>query len=344
MVARYADEIITNVANSLRLMDVFSSDGFSARIDGKKLVLSHSSKPDYSLEMFIADARRLYGSRSPYAVVYYSGPEYNPCNSQWNITNLRYVRIPKNFEKFADGLKARVLKLGEPDTRIFQWVENAIGDALLSYGFTITPRPEKNVVEISHPVGISGSYSISHYTVGELFDDFSFEWPNPHFPTDIETQKVVFFTYNLPDTQEPPVTTGCPINLAELPSIYEIQTILALSLVYQEFCNTFKSDILTPGWKKRKNKGMWEEEILQLVNPKLNGNESVILTLRRKYCDKQRKNYLVLEGMEQKLTFPFSDTPPFVDTEKVTQAMVKLARKFLQEKGLLLTRVEEIDI
>jgi hypothetical protein len=350
-VAQCADDVITNVANSLRLMDVFSSDGFSAdgfsaRIDGEKMVLSHSSKPDYSLEMSIAKAIRLNGlSRSPYAVVYYSGPEYNPCTPKIicgeYITNLRYVPIPKNVEKFADELKARVLKLGEPDTRIFQWVGNEIGEALLSYGFTITPRPEKNVVEISHPVGISGSYSISPYTVGEDFD-FKLQCPNPHFPADIETSNVVFFTYSLPDTQtqEPPVTSEYQITWGS-EAIEEIQTILALSLVYQEFRNTFKSNILTP---RLKNKG----EILQLVNTELEGDESVILTLACEYCYKKDKYHLVLNGMEKKLTFPFTDTPTVVDTKKVTQDMVELAeeyvRKFRQEKISLLTRVEEIDI
>jgi hypothetical protein len=333
------DDLIAHVAKSLRLLDKFSSDGFSAKIEGKELVLSHSSKPNYSLHMRLTNIRKLKSPFSIYTSVYtpvvYCGPAYaEEANTKWNvkrgtISNYRLIASDKDIRELSQELKKRVLGLGEPDSRIVQWVSQEIEQELVPQGFTFTPKPEKALVEFSHPTGLSGSFSFALFTGGCNFDIHP-KFPNQHFPTDIEQEKVVLFTCTSPDIQTPYTKTW----LANKPNeaINEIRGVLACALVHQEVCKEWKSDILIPKWNGNR---------LQLVNTKLEGDNAIILELA---SDEKR---LLLKGMGDELSCPILNTPIVVDAKKITQAIVNQANRhvqeFIQANGIT-TKVIEVEL
>jgi hypothetical protein len=326
-----ADDTITQVTNSLKLMDKLSSEGFSAKIDRSHLVLSHPSKPGYSLRMGLTHAEKIVPLKNTlvYTWVEYCGPAYDEeanrkCKLDWSIENSRLVVTNKDFEELAQELKARVLSLGEgKDPRIAQWVSEEIEKELRSQGFTFTPKPEKGIVELSHPAGLSGTLSFAPFTVGG--PDLNPKYPNLQFPTDIEQEKVVLFTLDRPNSQEP-YTKGF---LAKYPQevIDDFRQLLALPLVYREVCHAWKSDILVP-----KLNG----DSLQLVNTKIEGNGSIILELT------VENGKLVLK--DKKNSYEISDDP-----REIAQTIVGLAenhvQEFIQANGVKLTntRVVEID-
>jgi hypothetical protein len=333
-----ADDVITHVANLLRLMDVFSRDGFSAKINQNMLVLSHSSRPDYSLCMWLTDARKFVFS--PYTAVYtpikYCGPAYDEAwNPKWHhegayFSNIRLAVANKKFEELSKELKTRILTLGEPDPRIAQWVTQEVETALLPQGFTFTPRPEKASVEISHPSGLSGSLSFAHFTAGA--HTINTKFPNPHFPTDLEGQKVVLFACALPNNQEP-YTRAWSANEPDK-AINDIHGLLALVLLHEEICKEWKSDILIP---------KWENNSLHLVNTKLNEGGASIFTLT------SAKEKLILTGGGEERSYPFSDILNKGNTKKITREIVVLAEKHVQEflqktGGNRPKRIIEIDL
>jgi hypothetical protein len=329
-----ADDGITQVANSLKLMDQLSSEGFSAKIDDGELVLSHPSKPDYELSMVLGDARRIVPLKntSLYTYVEYRGPAYDTkSNTKWQldgIDNGRLIVTNKGLEELAQELKARVLSLGEEkDLRIDQWVSEGIEKELCSQGFTFTPKPGKGIVEFSHPAGLSGSLSFAPFTVGDL--DFSPKFPNLQFPTDIETEKVVLFTLDRRKYREPYTLGFLAKNPQEV--IRKFRRFLALPLVHREVCNAWKSDLLVP--KLRYSK-------ILLVNPELDGNESIILELARE------KDKLVLRGMGEELSYPILDNTTVVDTEAITRTIVERAEKyvheFIQDTGYIHSELVEV--
>jgi hypothetical protein len=329
-----ADDVITHVANSLRLMDKLSSEGVSAKIDGYWLVLSHPSKPDYSLRMHLTDARKFAFCADPsvYTVVEYCGPAYDEkINAKWqaDINNHRLIVTNKGLDELAQEIKARVLSLGEKkDPRIAHWVKEEIESALAPQGFTFIPKPEKGIVEFSHPTGVSGSLLFALFTKGIEWD-IRPKYPDLHFPTDIEREKVVLFTLDRPNYREP-YTKGF---LAEEPEevIHEFRRLLALRLVYQEVSHAWKSDLLVPKLR---------ESRMLLVNTELDGKEAIVLELTRE------KDKLVLSGMGEKLSYPILDTPTVVDTEAITRAIVERAEKYVQEfsqkTGYIFSQVVEI--
>jgi hypothetical protein len=310
---RDVDDVITQVATLLKLMDQLSSEGFSAKIDEGDLVLSHPSKPGYQLRMGLTDARKIdpLKNTSLYTYVEYRGPAYDAkANTKWRlngIDNSRLIVTNKGLEALAQEIKARVLSLGEEkDPRIDQWVSEEIEKELRSQGFTFTPNPEECSVEFSHPDGFSGSLSFAPFTVG-LGYVLNPKYPNPNFPTDIEGEKVVLFTLDHPNSREP-YTKGF---LAENPQevIDEFRGFLALPLVYQEVCHAWKSDILVP--KLNGNS-------LQLVNTKIEGDDSIILELT------VEKGKLSLNGRGQ--SYEISDDPG-----EIAQTTADLAEKHVQE-------------
>jgi hypothetical protein len=316
------DDAITQMANLLRLMDEFSRDGFSAKIERNKLFLSHASKPDYSLRVWPADARKIvsFTDKLLYTLVEYCGPAYDAkANTKWkyegwDINNSRFIAIDKNFEKFCQELKTRVLNLGEEkDPRIAEWVSEEIENKLAPQGVIFTPRPEKATVDFFHPVGLSGSLSFALFTSNFGYD-FNQKFPNPNFPTDIEQEKVVLFSCDRPNYRSP----YAKALLAKKPQqvIEEIRGFLAIALVHQEVCHEWKSDLLVP--KLRHSK-------MLLVNTELDGNKSIILELNRE------RGRLVLRGMGEELYYPIWDIPTVVDTKEITQTIVKLAEKHIQE-------------
>jgi hypothetical protein len=330
-----ADDVITQVANSLKLMDQLSSEGFSAKIEKSFLVLSNPAKPGYQLRMSIFDARKIVDLKntSLYTWVQYYGPAYDAkANTKWqldDINNERLIVTNKGLEELAEELKARVLSMGEEkDPRITQWVSEEIEKELRSQGFTFASKPEKGIVEFSHPSGLSGSLSFAPFTVGYGFD-LNPRYPNTQFPTDIGTKKVVLFTLDRRKYREP-YTKGF---LAEEPEevIHEFRRCLAIPLVHQEVGQAWKSDLLVP--KLRHSK-------MLLVNPELDGNESIILELT------QEKDKLVLSGMGEELSYPILDTPTVVDTEAITRAIVERAEKHVQEfsqkTGYIFSQVVEV--
>jgi hypothetical protein len=317
-----ADDVITLVANLLKLMDKLSSEGFSAKIKGEWLVLSHPSKPDYKLRMALADARKIVPLKntSLYTEVEYCGPAYDEeanrkCKLDWSIENSRLVVTNKDFEELAQELKARVLSLGEgKDPRIAQWVSEEIEKELHLQGFSFSPKSEKGIVDFFHPVGLSGTLSFAPFTVGYKYN-FNSKYPNLQFPTDEEKRKVVLFTLVRHKYREP-YTKGF---LAEEPEevIHEFRRLLALRLVYQEVSHAWKSDLLVPKLR---------ESRMLLVNPELAGNESIILELT------QENSKFVLKGMGEELSYPILDTPTVVDTEAITRAIVERAEEYVQAR------------
>jgi hypothetical protein len=325
-----ADDAITHVANSLKLMDKLSSEGFSAKIKYDNLVLSHPSKPDYSLRMCLTDASKVVPLRntSVYTWVEYRGPAYDRrSNTKWQlngINNGRLIVTNKGLEELAQELKARILSLGEEkDPQIAQWVFEGIEKELCSQGFTFIPKPEEGIVEFLHPNGFSGSLSFAPFTVGNF--DLNPKYPNLQFPTDIEAEKIVLFTWDRPNSREP-YTKGF---LAKEPQkvIDEFRQCLAISLLHREVCHAWKSDILVPKLEGKR---------LQLVNTKIKGNDSTILELtveNGKSVLKDKKN-----------SYKISDDP-----REIAQTIADLAEKhvqeFIQANGIKLTntRVVEID-
>jgi hypothetical protein len=332
-----ADDVILQVANSLKLMDKLSSEGFSAKIKEEWLVLSHPSKPDYELRMSISDARKICSLTNSflYTGIKYCGPAYDEksnTNTKWKlggwaIDNFRLIVTNKDFEELAQELKTRVLSLGEEkDPRITQWVSEEIENALTPQGFTFTPKPEDGIVEFLHPTGLSGSLSFALFTAGPL--DLNPKYPNLQFPTDIEKAKVVSFTCYLPSCQEP-YLKGWVDKPDEV--INGIRGLLALELVYQNVCKAWKSDILIPKLKGR---------CLHLVNTKLEGDKAIIFYLT------PDDNKLFLKGMGYELFYPILDTPSVVNTKAITQIIVDRAdrhvHEFIQEYGLT-SKVIEVE-
>jgi hypothetical protein len=324
------DDVITEVATLLKLMDKLSSEGFSAKIDGRCIVLSHPSKPDYELRMSLADARKIssFTNSLLYTRVEYRGPAYDAeANTKWRLSSIdssRLIVTNKGLEELAQEIKTRILSMGEEkDPRITQWVSEEIEKELRSQGFTFTPKPEEGIVKFSHPAGVSGSLSFAPFTFSEGYGfDENPKYPNPQFPTDIEREKVVLFTLDRPNSREPYTKGFLAKNPQEV--IHEFRRFLALPLVYQEVCKAWKSDILVP-----KLNG----DSLQLVNTKIEGNGSIILELTVK------KDKLRLKSSGK--TYKISDDPG-----KIAQTIVGLAEKhvqeFIQANGLT-TKITEID-
>jgi hypothetical protein len=315
-----ADDAITQFATLLKLKDKLSSEGFSAKIEKSFLVLSHPAKPNYELRMGLADARKIVPLKntSLYTLVNYYGPAYGKeAETKWklnSIYNWKIIVTNKGFEELAEELKARILSMGEEkDPRITQWVSEEIEKELRTQGFTFAPRPEKAIVDFFHPVGLSGSLSFAPFTVGYAFD-LNPKYSNLQFPTDIGAEKVVLFTLDRPNYREPYTKAF----LAKEPQkvIDEIRWYLAISLVYQEVCKAWKSELLVP--KLRHSK-------MLLVNTELVGNESIILELI------QKNNKMVLKDMGEELSYPILNTPTVVDTEAITRAIVERAEKHVQE-------------
>jgi hypothetical protein len=327
-----ADDVITHVANSLKLMAQLSSEGFSAKIEEYYLVLSHPSKPGYQLRIHLADARKIVPleNTSVYTWVDYCGPAYDKdSNTKWRLNGIdsgRLIVINKGLEELAQELKARVLSLGEgKDPRITQWVSEEIEKELHSQGFTFAPKPEKGIVDFFHPVGLSGTLSFAPFTAGDY--DFNPKYPNPQFPTDIEREKAVLFTLDRRKYREP-YTKGF---LAKEPQevIDEFRQCLAISLLHREVCHAWKSDILVPKLKGKR---------LQLVNTKIEGDDSIILEL-------------TLEGDKFRLREKDKEKPYEISGKpgKIAQTIADLAEKhvkeFIQANGVKLTntRIVEID-
>jgi hypothetical protein len=327
------DDAITQMANLLRLMDEFSRDGFSAKIERNKLFLSHASKPDYSLRVWPADARKIvsFTDKLLYTLVEYCGPAYDAkANTKWkyegwDINNSRFIAIDKNFEKFCQELKTRVLRLGEEkDPRIAEWVSEEIENQLAPQGVIFTPRPEKATVDFFHPVGLSGFLSFAPFTSNFGYD-FNQKFPNPNFPTDIEQEKVVLFSCDRPNYRSP----YAKALLAKKPQevIDEIRGFLAIALVHQEVCHAWKSDLLVP--KLRESK-------MLLVNPELDEKKSIVLELTRE------KDKLVLKGMGEQRSY----IPKGVDTKAIAKDIMVLAEKHVQEfsqkTGYIHSKVVEV--
>jgi hypothetical protein len=329
-----ADDAITQVATLLKLKDKLSSEGFSAKIDiNGDLVLSHPSKPDYELSMVLGNARRIVPLKntSLYTYVEYRGPAYDAkVNQKWRpngIFNGRLIVTNKGLEELAEDLKARVLSMGEgKDPRITQWVSEEIEKELRTQGFTFTPKPEKGIVEFSHPTGLFGALSFAPFAAGSP-DVLNPKYPNLQFPTDIEGDKVVLFTLDHPN-YEGLYTKGF---LAKNPQevIDKFRQLLALSLVHREVCDAWRSDILVPKLNRYN---------LQLVNTKIEGDDSIILELT------PEKDKLVLKDKKNKKnSYEISDDPG-----EITQTIVDLAEKhvqeFIQENGIKLTNTRAVEI
>jgi putative sterol carrier protein len=273
--------------------------------------------------MCLTDASKVVPLRnaSLYTRVEYYGPAYDAkANTKLQldgINNERLIVTNKGLEELAQELKARVLSLGEgKDPRITQWVSEEIEKELHSQGFTFTPKPEKSIVEFSHPTGLSGNLSFAPFTVGDNYD-FNPKFPNLQFPTDIERKKAVLFTLDRPNYREP-YTKGFSANEPQK-VIDEIRGFLAIALVHQEVGQAWKSDLLVPKFRQSK---------LRLVNPELDPNKSIFLELT------WEKNKLILkcigEETEEKLSYPLSNTPTVVDVKEITQAIVERAERHIQ--------------
>jgi hypothetical protein len=284
--------------------------------------------------MHLTDARKFAFCADPsiYTVVEYCGPAYDEkINAKWqaDINNHRLIVTNKGLDELAQEIKARVLSLGEKkDPRIAHWVKEEIESALAPQGFTFIPKPEKGIVEFSHPAGVSGYLLFALFTKGIEWD-IRPKYPDLHFPTDIEREKVVLFTLDRPNYREPYTKAFLAKDPQEV--IHEFRGFLGLPLVHQEVCNAWKSDLLVP--KLRHSK-------ILLVNTELDGKEAIVLELTRE------KDKLVLRGMGEKLSYPILDTPTVVDTEAITRAIVERAEKYVQEfsqkTGYIFSQVVEV--
>jgi hypothetical protein len=331
-----ADDVITHVANCLKLMDKLSSEGFSANIYNGYLVLSHSSKPDYELRMCIFDARKIpfCSDASIYTIVEYYGPAYDEeANQKWKlgraIYNDKLIVTNQDFEELAQEIKTRILSMGEKVLGIAQWVTQEIENELARQGVIFTTDPGKVSVDFFHPVGLSGSLSFAPFTaltVGRF--DINPKYPNPQFPTDIEGDKVVLFTLDRPKYREPYTKGFLAKNPQEV--IHEFRRFLALPLVYQDVCNAWKSDLLVPKLRQTK---------MLLVNTELD-DKHIILELARE------NDKLVLRGMGEEFSYPILDNATVVDTKAITRAIVERAEKHVQEfsqnTGYIHSKVVEV--
>jgi hypothetical protein len=322
-----ADDVIIHLAKSLKLMDKLSSEGFSAKIDDGELLLVHPSKPEHGLLMLLADARKIVPLKntSLYTQVKYCGPAYDfYSNRKWQlngINNSRLIVTNKGLEELAQEIKTRVLSMGEEkNPRITQWVSEEIEKELHSQGFTFAPKPEEGIVKFSHPSGFSGSLAFAPFTVGRF--DFNPKYPNLQFPTDIEGEKAVLFTLDRPNSREPYTKGFLAENAQEV--IHEFRRFLALSLVHREVCDAWKSDILVP--KLNGNS-------LQLVNTKIEGDDSIILELT------VEKDKLSLNGRGQ--SYEISDDPGEI-AQTIADLAEKHVQEFIQENGIT-TKIIEID-
>jgi hypothetical protein len=343
-----ADDVITQVAKALQWLDVFSKDGFSAKIAENTLILSHSSKPDYSLRIWITDVRKWIGVKNTpvYTLVEYCGPAYDRAsNTKWGreayeINCYKLVAIDKEFKDLTQELKTRVLNLGEEkDPRIVQWVANEIEKDLQPLGFAFTAQPENALVEFSHPAGLSGSFAFAPFNAGYDFR-INQKFPDPHFPADLTAEKVVLFTCKL--LNSPATYTKSWLVNRPKDAINNIRGVLALTLVYQEVCKEWKSDILIP--KLNGNN-------LQLVNTKSDYNSTIFeLTPDRDTLLLISMDTEVLEEDEEpeQLSYPFSNIPTVVDTKEITKVIVDRADKhvqdFIKRKGIKLTHTAPIEI
>jgi hypothetical protein len=325
-----ADDTITHVANSLKLMDQLSSEGFSAKIDRSHLVLSHLSKPGYQLRMGLGDARKIVPLKntSVYTAIEYCGPAYDSdSNTKWQlngIDNGRLIVTNKGLEELAQELKARILSLGEEkDPRITQWVSEEIEKELVSQGFTFTPKPGKGIVELSHPAGLSGALSFAPFTVGLAYV-LNPKYPNLQFPTDIEGEKAVLFTLDRPNSREPYTKGFLAKNPQEV--IHEFRRFLALPLLHREVCHAWKSDILVP--KLNGNS-------LQLVNTKIEGDDSIILELT------VEGDKLSLKGRGK--AYEISNDPGEI-AQTIADLAEKHVQEFIQENGIKLTNTSVVEI
>jgi hypothetical protein len=324
-----ADDVITQVATLLKLKDKLSSEGFSAKIDGKWLALSHPSKPNYELHMLLADAKKIAAKNDSliYTIVGYCGPAYDGNSNtkwkrDWYIDNGRLIVTNKGLEELAEELKARVLSLGEEkDPRITQWVSEEIEKELRTQGFTFAPRPEKAIVDFFHPVGLSGSLSFAPFTADDNFV-LNPKYPNLQFPTDIEREKVVLFTLDRRNYREPYTKAFLAKNPQKV--IHEFRRFLALSLVHREVCDAWKSDILV---------SKLNGDSLQLVNTKIKGDDSIILELT------VEKDKLSLNGRGQ--SYEISDDPGEI-AQTIADLAEKHVQEFIQENGIT-TKIIEID-
>jgi hypothetical protein len=173
-------------------------------------------------------------------------------------------------------------------------------------------------VDFFHPSGVSGSIAFAPFTRNAALD-FNSKYPNLRFPTDIEPPKVVLLTCAGPNHQEPYSRAFLVTQPQEV--INDIRGHLAIALVHQEVCNTWKSDILVPNLKSSR---------LQLVNPKLEGQKALILDFSYNYHYNLNEK-LRLYGMGEELFYSISDTPTCVDTKAITQTIVERAEKHVQE-------------
>jgi hypothetical protein len=326
-----ADDVITHVTTSLRLMDKLSSDGFSTKIDRDELVISHSSKPDYELRMSITDIR--HSASSTYGAIKYCGPGYDDENSKLKckyINNYRMFKIDKDLEELSQELKARLLKLGEPDPRITQWVTEEIEKELTPHGIVFTPRLGKGIVELSHPSGLSGSFLWELFTIGNYFTNKQ-KCPNQHFPTDIEQCNSVLFTCDFPDMQER-YTKNWLVSANEKEAVNTIRGILACGLVYQEVCKKWKSELVIP---KLRVDG------LHLVNTKMEGN-NIILKLTQKW------DQLILTSIGERFSYYLPDALSDDEPEKIARLIVekidKHVKKFIQKSGYKLANTKAVEI
>jgi hypothetical protein len=321
---QYADDLITQAANALKLVDKLSSDGFSAKINRSELVLSHSSKQGYSLVLDIEEVRRIDSPLYPslYAEVKYLGPAYEDKGEKWkyrgySLDTSRLVAIDQDLDKFAEGLKARVLSLGDEKHLIPQWGQEMQAELQLQ-GFTSTIDPKEGIVKFSHPGGLSGSLALTPHA---YWYDFSQKYRDSDFPNDIiEEKEVLLLTYSFSNDREPKVIKydnnphEIARAIAELAEKY-VQARRPLRLVYEEISKSWNSDTLVPKLRNFK---------LLLVNPRLIGNESIILELTRE------EDKLVLRGMGEERSYPMANTTTEVDVKAITQDIVALAEKYVQ--------------
>jgi hypothetical protein len=201
-------------------------------------------------------------------------------------------------------------------------------------GFTSTLDPKEGLVKFSHPGGLKGSLALEP---DFLWYDFSQKYPDSDFPNDILIEKeVLLLTYNFSNDREPKVIeyNNNPHKIAraiaKLAEKY-VHVNRTLPLVYREVCHAWKSDILVP-----KLNG----DSLQLVNMKIEGDDSIVLEL----TVEEEKDKLALKNKDKKDYYEISDDPG-----EIAQTIVDLAEKhvqeFIQANGIKLTntRVVEID-
>jgi hypothetical protein len=264
----------------------------------------------------------------------YCGPAYEDKGEKWKYRDYswdssRLVAIDQDLDKFAEGLKARVLSLGDEKHLIPpQWGQEMQAELQLQ-GFTSTIEPKEGIVKFSHPGGLKGSLALIPH--GSWYD-FSQKCRDSDFPNDILIEKEVLLACNLLNDQKSKFIKydnnphEIARAIAKLAEKY-VQVNRTLPLVYREVCHAWKSDILVP-----KLNG----DSLQLVNTKLKGDDSIILELT------PEKDKLVLK--DKKDYYEISDDP-----REIAQTIADLAEKhvqeFIQANGIKLTntRVVEID-